>query len=256
MFRAKRLSTLASVVIFSFFSTSALAQQVPIDLTPWTVVQYEFNDQPDAIWVLSNNNQTATQTVNADGSYLRSNFLLTNTAIDGTWRVNTTNDDDFMGFVFGEQDRNHYYLFDWKKADQNDATFGFAQVGMTVKLVSRASGNMIENDLWPTAGSVNVTPLKHNSIPWVSFTDYQFHLEFHPGVFSINIKQGSTTLESWTISDNTYTTGHFGFYNDSQDSVVYSGFTIANLPEPSTFVLGALGLASLAPTIRRRLSRI
>ncbi len=254
MLRKKLLLTLAAV-IFAFFRSSAMAVQVPIDLTPWTVVQYEFNDQPDANWVLSNNNQTATQTVNADGSYLRSNFLLTDTAIDGTWRVNTNSDDDFMGFVFGEQDPNHYYLFDWKKADQNDATIGFAQVGMTVKLVSRASGNMVETDLWPTTGSVNVTPLKHNSIPWVSFTDYQFHLEFHPGMFSINVKQGTTTLESWTVSDNTYTTGHFGFYNDSQDTVVYSGFTTEELPEPSTLVLGALGLASLAPAIRRRLRR-
>jgi hypothetical protein len=172
MLRVKFLTALSAVIIFTLSRLSAFAVQVPIDLTPWTVVQYEFNDQPDAVWVLSNNNQTATQTVNADGSYLRSNFLLTDTAIDGTWRVNTTNDDDFMGFVFGEQDSNHYYLFDWKKADQNDATFGFAQVGMTVKLVSRTSGNMVETDLWPTAGSVNVTPLKHNSILWVSFTDY------------------------------------------------------------------------------------
>src|SRR5215831_13772719 len=114
---------------------------------------------------------------------------------------------------------------------------------MTVKLVSRASGNMIENDLWPTSGSANVTPLKHNSIPWESFIDYQFHLEFHPGIFSIDIKQGSATLQSWTVFDNTYTTGHFGFYNDSQDSVVYSGFTMETLPEPSTLALGAIGLA-------------
>ena len=62
-------------------------------------------------------------------------FYSTDTAIDGTWRVNTTSDDDFMGFVFGEQDSNHYDPFDWKKADQNDATLHLCKWESTVKLV-------------------------------------------------------------------------------------------------------------------------
>jgi hypothetical protein len=222
----------------------------PADLSAWTVVQYSFGEQPAAAWAITNQNHTATQGVNADASYLRSDFVLNNASIDGTWHVDTTNDDDFMGFVFGEQDPNHYYLFDWKKADQNDVIDGFAQVGMSVKVVNRATGSVTAADLWPTAGGPNVTLLKHNSIPWVSFTDYQFHLDFTPGAFTIEVDQGATQLESWTVNDSTYTTGHFGFYNYSQDSVVYDGFATEQLPEPS--MVGLAGLIGLGLIGRRR----
>lgn len=238
-----------ALVVLCACSAQAAA---PADLSPWTVVQYQLFDQPQANWVLSDSNHVATQTVNADASYLRSDFVLTDSAIDGSWRVNTNSDDDFMGFVFGEQDPNHYYLFDWKKADQNDSVDGFAQVGMTIKVVNRASGDMAATDLWPTAGSANVTSLMHNSIPWQSFTDYQFHLEFHPGEFTIDIHQDATLLQSWTISDSTYTTGHFGFYNYSQDSVVYNGFTLTAVPEPSSCGLILMGVVGLS--VRRRRS--
>ena len=49
---------------------------------------------------------------------------LSDAQMEGTWRVNTSNDDDFIGFVFGYQNSQHFYLFDWKQADQND-TLGF-----------------------------------------------------------------------------------------------------------------------------------
>src|SRR4029077_2776287 len=111
-----------------------------INLSPWTVVQYEQFDQPDANWVLSNGNTVATQTVNADASILLSDFDAINTVINGQWRVNTTDDDDFMGFVFGFQGRGQFYLFDWKQADQNDGTFGFAERGMSVKAVNIPGG--------------------------------------------------------------------------------------------------------------------
>lgn len=240
---------LAAIAIGSF-SFRAAAASVPVDLSPWTVVQYAFGDQPAAAWAITNQNHTATQGVNADASYLRSDFLLANTSINGSWRVNTANDDDFMGFVFGEQDPNHYYLFDWKKADQNDATDGLAEAGMSVKVVNRASGTVTAADLWPTAGGPNVTLLKHDSIPWVSFTDYQFHLNFTPGAFTIEVDQGATQLESWTINDSTYTTGHFGFYNYSQDTVVYDGFATEQLPEPP--MLGLVGLIVAGLSGRRR----
>lgn len=109
-----------------------------VNLSQWSVVQYDMHEQGPASWVLSNNNTVATQLTNADASILLSDFQLANDRIAGDWRVNTSSDDDLMGFVFGYQDRHHYYLFDWKEFDQSDPA-GFSQRGMSVKVVSTTS---------------------------------------------------------------------------------------------------------------------
>ncbi|HYC55494.1 MAG TPA: hypothetical protein VEL28_11230 [Candidatus Binatia bacterium] len=205
-------------------ATTAAAAPVPIDLSTWTVVQYEHASQPDASWVLSDGNTVATQIVNADPSILVADFDIDNTEIIGSWRVDTTNDDDFMGFVFGYQNRCQYYLFDWKKATQDAGTgFGVADVGMSIKEIDTCPDDPTGLDLWDTG-----TPLRHNDIPWVSFTDYEFRLLFTPGEFTIEITRvsDSMVLESWTVQDDTFTTGAFGFYNSSQDQVRYAGFTV------------------------------
>ena len=103
-------ATLSTLVILAL-AAQGQAVSVPVDLSTWTVEQYQFNLQPDANWVLSGGNTVADQTVNADASILLSDFDIAGTALDGTWQVTTDDDDDFMGFVFGYQDRGSYYLF-------------------------------------------------------------------------------------------------------------------------------------------------
>ena len=192
----------------------------PIDLSPWTVVQFEFNAQPDANWQLSQNNTVATQSVNADASILLSNFSSLNDRIEGTWRVTDAGgDDDFIGFVFGYQDSQHFYLFDWKQVTQDAAL-----QGMSVKVVNAPSP--VTSELWSTAGNGDrVRTIYHNSIPWAVAIDYRFELEFHAGAFTITVRQGNTVLASVALFDDTYTSGGFGFYNYSQANVRYSGFT-------------------------------
>jgi RHS repeat-associated protein len=195
------------------------------DLSTWQVIDYSpiEESQGPSRWVLDGTKTIATQTLNADPSILLSNITLSNDTMDGTWAVNTTSDDDYIGFVFGFQDNQHFYLFDWKKADQNDA-LGFAQRGMSVKVVN-ASTPLGGRDFWPSGGNAGrVQTIFHNTIPWVSFTNYRFTLTFRAGQFNITVLQGSTVLASITLQDSTYTSGKFGFYNYSQDTVVYSGF--------------------------------
>ena len=244
------------------WSGSALADAVPIDLSTWTVIQYELNSQPDASWVLSNGNTTATQTVNADASILLSDFDIAGQQIEGSWRVNTSSDDDFMGFVFGYQSRSQYYLFDWKQLDQ---TFlgDFADAGMTLKVLDIAGGaDPTQDDLWPSDGNPpNVTVLRHNTIPWADFTDYNFRLNFTPGLFEIEVRgPGDVVLQNWVVADNTYTDGGFGFYNYSQGAVVYNGFTQdpdpppipgSEIPEPGTLLLLGTGLLAVGRQWRK-----
>ena len=201
-----------------------------VNLGPWTTKQYELNSQPDAVWQKDLPNNSVTQIVNADSSFLLSDFNFSNGQMDGTWRVNTNTDDDFIGFVFGYQNSEHFYLFDWKKADQNDA-LGFAERGMSIK-VFNAGSPLTGNDFWPTAGNgTRVRSIFHNTVPWVSFTDYQFTLQFRPGEIKITVKQGATVLADITVNDSTYTNGLFGFYNYSQEQVKYSGFRNLSLAQ-------------------------
>ena len=203
---------------------SAATPQIQ-DLSTWQVIDYSpiEESQGASHWVLDSTKTIATQTLNADPSILLSNITLSNDTMEGTWAVNTNSDDDYIGFVFGFQDNQHFYLFDWKKADQNDP-LGFAQRGMSVKVIN-ASTPLGGRDFWPSGGNAGrVTTLFHNVIPWVSFTNYRFTLTFRAGQFNITVLQGSTVLASITLQDSTYTSGKFGFYNYSQDTVVYSGF--------------------------------
>ena len=249
------------VVVLSVLAAQGQAASVPVDLSAWSVVQYEFHAQPNANWVLSEGDTVATQTVNADASILLSDFDIAGTALDGSWRVNTSGDNDFMGFVFGYQGRGSFYLFDWKQTNQS-AYSAYAECGMSVKVVDTTptgGADPTAQDLWNGAGGPNVTTLRHNTIPWLDYTDYQFHLAFFPGTFQIEVKQGATVLESWSVDDDTYVYGQFGFYNFSQGSVRYAGFTREDdpppppvIPEPITILATVLSLGGIAAYLRKR----
>ena len=209
-----------------------------LDLSTWSIVQYDVFTQPDAVWVFSDSNTAAIQTVNADASILLSPFILSNDQIQGSWQVNTNEDDDFIGFVFGYQDDRHFYLFDWKEYLQTNTTWGFSLEGMSVKLI-HADTPLTQLDLGPTISldTNRVQLLYHNSISWEHDTNYEFTLEFRPGRFTINVTQGGIALDTIVINDATYTSGQFGFYNFSQSQVRYAGFTRGFLsPTPAVSV--------------------
>lgn len=221
--------TIITDPITKIYPNSHVSEPQLFDLSKWSVIQYEFNNQPDATWHIQSGNTIVEQKVNADASIFLSNTNVTNNRIDGTWRVGTTDDDDYIGFVFGFQDPQHFYLFDWKQADQNDP-LGFAERGMSIKVVD-ADSSLKETDLWPMNGNgQRVQQLFHNTIAWKPLTDYRFTLEFLPDHFTITVKEGINTVESVTIKDNTYSSGNSGFYNYSQPTVLYSGFTQQALP--------------------------
>jgi uncharacterized repeat protein (TIGR01451 family) len=221
------ISTSAPVNI-TVMQKDCLDQTAPsgVNLSTWTVHQYEFGLQPNASWELSPRNTIVTQTVNSDASIFLSDFDAHNNRIEGMWRMLDSTDDDFVGFVFGFQDRQHFYLFDWKGANQNDPDFGFAERGMSVKVINSSRPLNGKDDLWPSIPEPSrVRTLFHNTIPWKINTDYRFTLDFVPGHISITIREGQTELASIKLDDFTFTSGKFGFYNNSQAPVRYTGFT-------------------------------
>jgi len=206
----------------------------PIDLSTWSPLTLNFaGGQPSGNWQLQPGNTTVIQTVNADPSFFLNNLSQTHFSIDGTWRVRTSADDDYMGFVFGYQNSANFYLFDWKQGSQNyvgrDAT-----EGMSIKKLTGATGNgqvdLSLEELWENEvnfGDLTILAKNHgNTKGWADNTLYNFHLDFdlNPGEFHIVVSQGATTLWDTTVTDSTFTGGQFGFYNYSQEAVEYAGF--------------------------------
>ncbi|MBI2375509.1 MAG: hypothetical protein HYV07_16050, partial [Deltaproteobacteria bacterium] len=66
---------------------------------------------------------------------------------------------------------------------------------------------------------------------WLAGHLYRYTLDFVPGTISITIRDltSGTTVAAFTVNDDRYTSGKFGFYNYSQPRVTYSGFSRAPL---------------------------
>jgi len=210
-----------------------------VDLTKWNAVNYSYppNGQPYADWVVSDDKLSATQKVNADPSIFVSDRALAHTSVSGRWLVEAHDDDDFIGFVFGYQNPGQFYLFDWKSGTQSDGSLGTAEQGMAVKVANvpysgPPSGNLEagmpfdDEALWSTQGSKGKVTLLHHEPTegWEYDKPYRFQLNFHPGNFSVEVKDGDRVVYYRTFEDATYRTGRFGFYNYSQGGVVYKGF--------------------------------
>ncbi len=203
-----------------FVLEPATGQGEPVDLSTWTPVILQTDGQPLPNWVVSSDHTLVNQTVNARASAFLSEFDVKDDQMSGILRVYTTSDDDFIGFVFGYQNPFQFYLFDWKKNAQSGA-----ERGMSVKVINlNPDGSEGRPILW-ASNNATIETLYHNSILWYPNTDYNFTLDFHPGEFTITVKQGAKVIDAFTLQDDTFSSGLFGFYNYSQQYVRYRGFT-------------------------------
>jgi hypothetical protein len=252
---------------------SATSQAAPVNLASWSPLTLDFaGGQPAGNWAIQPGNTSVIQTVNADPSFFLNNLNQTSFSMDGTWRVNTTGDDDYMGFVFGYQNSANFYLFDWKQGSQGYVGTTAAE-GMTIKKVQGATGNGLVDlsldELWENQsdyGDVTILATNHGSTAgWLDNTLYDFHLDFNlvPGEIHIEVKQGATTLWNTTLNDTTFTGGQFGFYNYSQGDVEYAGFEQtggvpvppSSVPDSGQTALLLVGALSLVAGVKRTTAR-
>lgn len=260
----KLSKTLAATLLLA----PGIAAADAIDLSSWSELTLDLSGgQTPGDWVLAPDNESVTQTINADPSFYLNNLNQTSYSIDGTWQVTTGSDDDFMGFVFGYQNSSNFYLFDWKQNSQS-AYGASAAEGMSIRKMTGATGDGLTDlslgEFWENDSNLGDSEVLATNLGgdkgWVDYREYTFHLDFNvnPGEFHINIKDGSTELWDAVVTDSTFSSGQFGFYNYSQASVRYAGFVqtggvVVDAPEPGT--LGILGAGLLGLGIARRKKR-
>ena len=180
-------------------------------------------------WDLSEDGLTVVQKWNADASIFYGDTFYKDYTIEGQWKTAGA-DDDLMGFVFGMQNSDEFYLFQWKANDQPSGGCKL-ESGMQVRKMS-LNGSHSMCDFWNSYNTEKAEVLSSNKIPWERNKTYKFKLVFHPGNSSIEISDVETNevLSTLTVKDDSYKSGKFGFYNYSQQSVTYSGFSIAEIP--------------------------
>jgi hypothetical protein len=241
------LAAIAASSAIVIFASAASATSVPVDLSGWTA------EGGSSSWAVQTGNDSVIQGINGDPTFFfKPGSDDRGTTLKGTIRVNTTNDDDFIGFVLGYQAGEHnsatadFWLIDWKQADQNaGGSYGTGTAGIALSHVTGAGS--LEN-YWQHDGVVNEVARGTNlgSTGWADNTEYSFDLVFTSSKIEVFVDGVLEISEAGSFGN-----GAFGFYNYSQDQVEYAGLTTAPaVPLPAALPLllagfGAFGVAGL-----------
>jgi hypothetical protein len=195
------------------------------DLTNWQQVNWNTScGDTDPEWVIEPDRAYVKE--NSEPSALISDIDSVGVQIEGQFSVGANGyDNDFIGIVFGFQDTQHTYVFDWLKEDQGMApgmclqAFEFNRPPRGCDLFSEGRSGRVGSEF----RVINCA----NRIPWVAGTEYTYVLNFRPGHIKITIKEGNRVIETIDEKDDAYTTGKFGLYANSQDKASFRTPTIA-----------------------------
>lgn len=251
----KRL--LAAAVAIMAPATSLAA---PVDLSGWTE-----NGRPNngaGTWtVQGTNNDSALQSRNGNPTvFFDPAANAQGTALSGSIKVETTSDNDFIGFVLGYQNNEinstnaDFWLIDWKQGDQSPAVDGLALSHVTGDLTGTTGGSF--GGWWNHVAPINEVQRATSlgSTGWNDNQEYIFDIVFTSSLIQVKV-DGQTEL---SYAGN-FTDGSFGFYNFSQAQVRYAGITqdvvpptAVPLPAALPLLAGGLGILGLAGWRRRK----
>lgn len=195
------------------------------DFNTWSMIQFPEQGSSGHVtpnWkVNSANSNHITQDQNAHATIMMGNFAGSNFTAKGTMKP-IGSDDDYIGFVFGYQDMQHFYILAWRASDE-----GSQRNGLSLHVVN-SSTPVYEEELtksWGT-GDSRIINLDSNKTPWVLNTEYEYELTHNAPNISITIREKATgtLIANLKATDNTYPSGKFGIYNYSQ-AADYSALT-------------------------------
>lgn len=225
------------IIIFTIWAipcqlTAQLACGKDIDLNTWV----REGSETDGTWTVSAAGNSVEQSINGEPTFFVSPDTFINVIMEGKIKVNTANDDDLVGFVFGYKNPTgmvdpskmnvQTYVFDWKQSEQTDQG-GRSQEGYALYKVD---GIVDYTDYVGSSGPVfwarDNTPVStlmatnYGNNGWNDFQEYTFRLQYT----AWNVTIWIDGVEVINV-DDCYEPGRFGFYNSSQNFVIYSDFT-------------------------------
>ena len=198
-----------------------------IDLRTWRVEEYPIGaSQGSADWQVDAEGTTVHQRRNSRPSVFFGDFLAFGTRIQGKIRVDTTFDDDFVGFVLGYQPGDHtnpdadFLLVDWKELDQDCARDGLA----VSRITGTPSSRFCTGEFWAHQTTDAFEELARaatlGSTGWRPGRDYEFTFELDAERFRLLVDD---VVE--IDLEGSFENGRLGFFNHSQQNVIYSAFT-------------------------------
>lgn len=179
-------------------------------------------------WNLSSTGLSVRQELNISPTYFVSPDDIINTTITGRMRVETTADNDLIGFVFGYKsplaengdpvNQREFLLFDWRQQTQTTTASGTGQEGFSLAKVNAlfTSDAPFWNHLNTTGFEVLATQYS-SSNGWLDNTWHDYELIYETDRIRISI-DGQQIFDV----SGSFEPGRFGFYNFSQERVRYT----------------------------------
>lgn len=212
--------------------TQNITVNVPACLTDVDFYTWQQAGMPaNGNWIVENAGAQVRQTINGQPTFFLTPVDYINVRMKGKMRT-TDGDDDFMGVVFGFKDplgASDYFdmwLFDWKQGTQNAGLEGFS--------LSHALGNIVatnpppagystyQETFWDHSNTPNFTVVAtdYGNNGWNQNVDYEVEVTY-------TVNRAIILVDGDTIFDvyDCFEPGRFGFYNYSQEQVIYSDFT-------------------------------
>lgn len=233
---------------------TAQAQAAPVNLSGWLA-------EGNGNWVLQGGNNSVLQTLNNNPTVFYNNADSQGMSLSGQITVQSSGDDDFIGFVLGYQaggvtagsGAQDFLLVDWKQSDQGGFFGGTAQAGLAI---SHVTAPLQESaGAWLHDSSDGVTELQRatnlGSTGWADNTTYDFKIAFTAALVEIFVNGTKELSVASSLIGSAFANGSFGFYNYSQANVLYAGITedvlppVSAVPVPAALPLLASGMAGL-----------
>lgn len=174
-------------------------------------------------WIIYNKGAEIVQTANSKPVLAVGFDLFAGVDYEGTFFVEDTVDDDYVGFIFSYQNNQKFYVVMWKKVD---STLPAVQL----KLVDSITGpsSILGESLWNTGSTPNQVKQiweTRKNIGWKPHTAYRWKLIHRPkiGLIRLHYYDGKNLVaDSGNVFDNTLKGGRLGVYCFSQQMIKWS----------------------------------